>query len=339
MLDQKNTVVIILGASKWPNIGTLQPDVKKKENLPAPFENSVNRIIDYFCNSLGVNEKENILCLFDSEKDVCGLMNEVFDFLSKKNFAGKIHLFFYYVGHGVVSNPLDNNYFVYLRSSHENRKVSQFPITNLEDVIGECHCRQIKIEGCYIIIDACYSGAASKHLKNALNRLAEDRIKVDTVLLCSSLETHISAIREDGQSTLFTSALLDSLKSERKETWSFQDLRSKMEDIIRNRYRGDSRIMPYVDDIYSKGGGDSGHSYTKIFPPFPYQPQVNLEREVFRKVRKEEKDNALENALITHFSKQGHDIANIIEKMCRDGYLRRDGPFICSTPKGRNKYL
>lgn len=331
MLDPKNTVVIILGASKWPNTGL-------KES--SAFKNSACKIKDYFCNSLGVKE-ENVLWLFDYAGNVCGLMDEMFSFFEKKSFASKIHLFFYYVGHGVVSIPLDDNYFVYLQSSHKNRRDSQFPITNFVNVI-EGHHGQIKFEGCYIIIDACYSGSASKPLKNALNRLAENEIKVDTVLLCSSHESHISTIRKDGQSTLFTSALLDSLQSERGETWSFQDLRSEMERVIKNRYRENKHIMPYVEDPYSKGGGDSGPSYTKIFPPFPYPPQVNLEIAVLIAVKEMTKTGAAtKNRIVERVNSQRgfqkEDIEKTINDLCQKRELIKNGIFFSLGNDGRDR--
>jgi len=344
LLEPNNTVIIILGASKWPKIPSLNKE--NRENLPTPFVNSAKGINDYFLDHkyLGV-PRENILYLFDSKKNVLDLKDEINSFFDPNKFADKqpIHLFFYYVGHGEGDN---GGYFLYLQSSSSSKK-SRFKINNLGDIVKQISDKGIKIAGCYIIIDACFAGTASSLLKKQFGKLAtptdpaDNRIRVETILLHSSSETRNSILRKENDSTLFTWALLGSLKERRKVAWSFDDLCSHIKEIIKNSQ--EEQIIPSVAEIYDTGS-DPPPSQKKIFPPVPYPPQVTLELAVLKAV-KEMTETGIEvtkSKIVERvnsqrgFQKEG--IEKTINDLCQKQQLIKSGIFFSLGPAG-NEHL
>lgn len=318
MLEPNNTVVIIFGASNWPLI----------ESFPTgeSFKNSAEKIRDCFCNVdfLGV-PKKNILYLFDSKKKIPDIKKEMVSFFNQKNFADKpIHLFFYYVGHGKHKK---GDYFLFLQSSSADE--NRFEASDFCDVIKQVSDQGIKIDGCYIIIDACSSGAATTPLEEEFNNLDSQRIRVETVLLHSSVKTRPSVTL--GNLTLFTWALLRSLQTRRQNAWSFEELLSQIKQEIKNR--NDMQVIPNLAVIYDKGGPSSPLASQKlIFPPFPYPPQVNLEIAVLIAVKEMTKTGAAtKNRIVERVNSQRgfqkEDIEKTINDLCQKKQLIKNGIF------------
>jgi len=304
MLEPNNTVVIIFGGSNWPLIKSFPTDES--------FKNSAEKIRDCFCkvDFLGV-PKKNILYLFDSEQKVPDIKKKMVSFFNPKNFADKpIHLFFYYVGHG---DREKGKYFLFLQSSYTNR--NRFKASDFSDVVKQVSDQGIKIGGCYIIIDACLSDAATPSLKSGF-----DKLDCETLLLCSSVETRQSVIL--GDLTLFTWALLRSLQTRRPDAWSFDRLLSQIKLEIKNRndMQDDMQVIPSLAVIYDKGEPLLA-SQKLIFPPFPYPPQEDLEITVLKAVN--EKGNGSwvgENCIVDTVHKstsvEKKSIEGTINKLC-----------------------
>jgi len=153
--DPEKTLVIIFGASQWPNFPTFQ------KNSPSEvFADSAEGMRDYFLKNLSI-PKKNLINLFDYLILPTDLTLEIKKAIDEKTSDNQgIDLFFYYVGHGA---KLLQEYYLYLRNSYEGITSSCFNLGDLVTAISE---RASKIRYCYFILDACQSQTAYNYLKN-----------------------------------------------------------------------------------------------------------------------------------------------------------------------------
>lgn len=223
--DPKNTLVILLGAEEWAGCKAIAGDdfPLGEEN---PFTRSVEGIKEYFIDELKI-EPANLKSWFNSKEDSNTIINEIKDFIQDTKATD---LFFYYVGHGIKSG---NHSYLLLRSSEQNLNHTYFDVYNLFNLL-EVKAKQLR---CYIILDACFSGAAAKQLSST-----------NIGLFHSSFDNQIARILADKSMTLFTKALLDVLRGDcdqdypsHLELLSFSDLKLLVNHTMK-KIHGDERV-------------------------------------------------------------------------------------------------
>ncbi len=202
--DSSKTLLIILGASAWPQ----HEDYKNSSYTDGnnPFQRSVKEIEDYFVNTMKLQEKQVMKELFNSEDPVEKQVEKMESFLQNNNPNDDGDLFIYYVGHGQVVIG-DKDYFLYIRNSKKGQPRTFFSMTELFDKFKE-HARPKRL---YIIVDACYSGVVRRFAPEFIN---------GTVLFCASSEGECAKIQKDSNTattkaepTLFTDSLLKVLQN------------------------------------------------------------------------------------------------------------------------------
>src|SRR2546430_17288648 len=105
----QKTLVIILGASKWPYAPGLSSSVA--------FAHAANSIREYFIHTFHLLP-ENLLWLFDTSLNAGDIDKEICKHLDKARSIAK-DLIFYYVGHGGLTEDRSGLYLgIYDTQSH-----------------------------------------------------------------------------------------------------------------------------------------------------------------------------------------------------------------------------
>jgi hypothetical protein len=280
----RTTLVVILGASKWPKW-------KELNGLDdgIAFRNSADEIERYFCNSRGFNlPKENLLTLFDVDGDPDSLDSQVSEFLKNRTNALKNEqnpardLIVYYIGHGGFEGG-DSDYYLAIKNSRpDNRAVSSLRMEVLAKTVKD-NARHIR---CYLILDCCFSGEAIKFMQSTVLDIAEAKTRnafqhypnKGTALLSSSAKDKPSQAPPGKPYTMFTGALLRALREgsdNEPEHRSLQQIGDQAWDLIREEY-GDEGVKPEVRPGYMPEG-----DVTRL----PLFPNFVAQRTIFAPVR------------------------------------------------------
>ena len=219
----QTTLVLLLGASEWPSA----PRFDKSE----AFVNSANDLKRYFLDPLKFHlPEENLLDLFDTDKDPDYLDEEIGRFLSNRiaemENAGcaASDVIVYFVGHGDFTD--DFEFYLAIRHTREaNPMSSSIQIKPLAHTIKE-NARYLRR---LIILDCCFAASATKMFQGAGSQeqsgllqtvqAFEESGKVrgfpskGTSLLCSSRYDATSLTLPGERYTAFTSALLQVLNT------------------------------------------------------------------------------------------------------------------------------
>src|SRR5438128_1421315 len=131
------TLVILLGASEWPNFPDLNND------KPEAFVNSARDLEEYFLNpkKFGL-PAENLLNLFNSEKNFSDIDNDIGEFLERRTSELKESgrtardLLVYFVGHGGFTSS-DDYYLAIRRTGERNPMSSAILIRSLAFTLKE----------------------------------------------------------------------------------------------------------------------------------------------------------------------------------------------------------
>jgi Caspase domain. len=218
----QTTLVILLGASKWP--------LSSLRNSPA-YARSANRVKDYFCNQTRYGlPPDNWLDLFDQRQRSPNEVDKVIsNFLQRRILnmeqAGTPirDLLFYYIGHGVFASGREQAYHLALRSTRDdNIGISSLPLASLAETLkGKAKdVRRI------VILDCCFAAESFRYMQSAPDEVArqqvihafhEEEVRRDiipqngTALLCSSSHKEASFLLPDESGTMFSEALVDAL--------------------------------------------------------------------------------------------------------------------------------
>jgi hypothetical protein len=273
----QTTVVILLGASEWPNSPEFQPS--------EAFSNSAKDLQNYFLHSQKFNlPKKNLLNLFDSFDSPDDIDQQIGRFLEKRSAElQKLNqpardLLVYFVGHGAFSRG-DFNYYLAIRRTRANSLItSGIPIAALAETIKE-NARYLRR---VIILDSCFASSASRHFQNseptqsAIKQTFE-AFKVDaevrsnlptkgTALLCSSRHNLPSLIAPDHKYTMFSQGLLHVLNEGspyQRNSMSLRTIARSIEDFLRSIYgdKGDPR-----PEVHSPDQSDGDVANVPLFP-------------------------------------------------------------------------
>lgn len=270
-----STLIVILGAWEWPKSSQLTDSVA--------FKNSAEGLINYFLSPTFFNlPKINILNLFNSDESASVILHQVADFISERKLESKIsNLIIYYVGHGGFSGG-SNNYYLAIKSTRQSSAMtSGILVESLASAIKE----QTLDLRTFLIIDACFSGAANKYFQSSPSEVVGVKIRElhrkGISLLCSSSSKDPSRLLEGY--TMFTAALLKVLEkgsSDDKSFLSFYDVSVLLKDSIYEEHQ-DEAVRP---EIHSPLQTQGDISQVEFFPnPQFYQLKlIREEIEVFQ---------------------------------------------------------
>lgn len=277
----ESTLVILLGASEWPNATEFQGS--------DAFANSAIGLKEYFLDPLKFGIiKENLLDLFNSSDSSDDIDRAIIDFIDERLLAMRKSdqaikdVLIYFVGHGGFSGR-DYNYYLAIRRTRANN-----PIASSINIMSLAH--SIKEKARYlrriIILDCCFAASASQYFQSSEpTRIAIDQMidafKVQdegtgfptkgTSLLCSSRHNAPSLIAPDGKYTMFSEALLHTLHSGNSHLQSNISLHAvarMIEDYLHSKYgdmgaprpevhspdqsEGDVALIPFFPNLYKK---------------------------------------------------------------------------------------
>ncbi|MBL7622687.1 hypothetical protein, partial [Frankia sp. AgB1.8] len=146
-LSNVRTAAILIGASEWPGWQDLDSATLRGSH------STLERILP----KLGITT-EYTLDLFDEPLNANVQLMEIHNFLTRTDFSrGRpSDVVIYYIGHG-DSPGIDNQYYLYVaKSSKELPRGSAISAAALAEAVSMA-ARFMRI---YLIIDACYAGAA-----------------------------------------------------------------------------------------------------------------------------------------------------------------------------------
>jgi len=214
----QSTLVVLLGASEWPNWPDLNRELSEGDlgNANA-FAGSADGVEKYFLDQMGFNlPEDNLLNLFNSEKEPGSQAQTLTGFLKERIASLKdtespaTHLIVYYVGHG---GPVGGDFFLAIRNSQKDNKIAtSLTPKSLAEVIKNS---AIQLR-CFLIIDSCFAGATESAFVNT---------PINGVSLLGSSASDKASQLTQGDLTMFSRALLQVLKQGNKEEPEWFSLR------------------------------------------------------------------------------------------------------------------
>ena len=209
------TFVVILGASRYPRDEKLSNE---------QFLRSAMAVRQYFESPDGFAlPPDNLLWLFDSPEAPSDIDGSVRDFLQLATRRDETRLprdvIVYYIGHGFFDDQ--KSYFLALHNLRPDAPDSNYRFKALQLAIkAEArHARK------YLILDACYSGAASREWMSpmadaqlVMNEVAQeakdDLPHKGTALLCAASRDDPARAPAKAEFTMFSGALIDVLQNQ-----------------------------------------------------------------------------------------------------------------------------
>jgi hypothetical protein len=206
------TLIVILGASLFPK--------SPKLAAGSAFSNSAADLLNYATAADGLAvENDDVLSLFDDERSPSDQLEQVTTFLQNRSSMwsegaeGPRNLLLYYVGHGLFTRA-ERAYCLAVRSTRETHEgASSIRATDLAAAIKE-GARNFRR---FLVFDCCFSASIyqtfqSAPLEAACQQVAESFPPRGTSLLCSSSSRDVCLIAQDLGRTMFSHALVSSLK-------------------------------------------------------------------------------------------------------------------------------
>jgi hypothetical protein len=227
-LNPEKTLVIIFGASEWPDYQDLNY-CPNDSNCGNPYQNAANGIRSYFLNDLGI-EIDNLLFLFDEKQGPETLIDKMQSFLKKSSQID--HLFFYFVGHGDL---YEKSYYLFTSSAKKGNLASFFGVKYLSNTVKQFAG---KIKHCYFILDACFAGQADSDLR--------DIYRTVSTMLFPACHRDVTT-RIEGKMPMFTQALLDVLRKRKSPT--FSGICKSVRKLLKEHYGVNDDFLPTINDI------------------------------------------------------------------------------------------
>jgi hypothetical protein len=221
--SRPDCLAILLGACKWP---------QHKEFADGPnaaFERSANSLLDYFRSPRGLAlSDERILNLFNTDASPGTIDSTIASFLKERLSTRQrqsIDLVVYYVGHGGFTGPAQDYYLATQHTRLGGEGAGSIRVDDLARTLRTAapSCRR------YVILDACFAGAAYKSFQGGISDIARQMTEkaadllppVDgarpqganwptsgTALLCAASAQDLAS-GDGGTYTKFSGALLD----------------------------------------------------------------------------------------------------------------------------------
>jgi hypothetical protein len=230
-------LAVLLGASEFPK----SPQLLESRS----FSNSAYEIRKYLYDEKGMGlPKENILSLFDDTRSSSDQLEEIADFLSergqylKSSGSSPEHLLIYYVGHGLFTRGADQAYCLAVRNTNRNNEgPTSLRAADLATVVKE-NARHLKR---YLVLDCCFAASIQKEFQSGA--LSAVRVQINrefpergTALMCSSNAYEPSRAPQGLEHTMFSSALLRSLRTGDKQCGRLLTF-SELGDLVRENIR------------------------------------------------------------------------------------------------------
>src|SRR5580704_6766468 len=205
-------LVIILGASVFPRAPKLAAG--------KAFYTSASDFKDYVISTDGLRvPAENVQWLFDDNRGAGDQLRDLADFLQTKSRNANTDnspvrdLLIYYVGHGLFSRG-DHAYCLAIRSTSESAE--GFSSIRMSDLAGLIKDNAAFMRR-FLVLDCCFAGSAYKSFQTSPLAAAEVQIvkelpRKGTALLCSSNSNDASRAPEGMERTMFSNALLNTLR-------------------------------------------------------------------------------------------------------------------------------
>jgi formylglycine-generating enzyme required for sulfatase activity len=257
-------LVILLGARAFPEAA---------RNLPPSeaFSASHDAIKDYFLDSdgFGLSNPDNLLDLFDSPLNNTDMISRIADWLQHRSQTARslgqavTDLFIYYVGHGGLEDG-SRDYYLAIRSTRQDDPYGySLQLKRLARTLRN----NARFFRRYLILDACFAGAALSALQGPLDQVIEQRVAdvewssnqnpaKGTSLLCASSATDPAKV--DSTYTMFSGALIRMLRegSPRFDDYmTFRQIQRSTADLIRRQF-GDDGVHPELHSPDQTGQGD-----------------------------------------------------------------------------------
>lgn len=265
-----STFVVMLGASRYPGDEKLSND---------QFLRSASAVRAYFESRGGFGlPPGHLLWLFDSTDEPSAMDARISEFLASAARSPVAqhpwNVIVYYIGHGFFDDQ--RSYFLALRSLRPDAPDSSYRFRALQRTIKSRarHARK------FLILDACYSGAASREfmspnpeaamvVKEVAEEARDDLAEKGTALLCATNSDDPALAPAKAEHTMFSGAVLDVLYSSAETAdplpLSLRQLRDQAYDVILRRYPDDA-VRPEVHSPDQKLGDIAGR------PLFPTRP-------------------------------------------------------------------
>lgn len=273
-----STLIVILGACEWPSYPQL--------GSSKAFRNSAEHLIRYFMSSTFFNlPEQNILNLFNTDASASEILHAVADFINKRkddsvtNGLRISNLIIYYVGHGGFVGG-SSHYYLAVKSTRQSTAMTSGIL--VESLAGAIKEQTLNLRT-FVVIDACFSGAAYKYFQSTPSEVIGVKIKElfrkGISLLCSSSSKDPSRLLEE--KTMFTSALLKVLEngsSNYNNFMSFYDVSVLLKEKIFQEHQ-DEAVRP---EIHSPLQTQGDISQVEFFPnpQFTQLKTINEESEV-----------------------------------------------------------
>jgi hypothetical protein len=273
----ETTLLILLGASRFPELGLDTKDPLDAANAEASFLATAQEVENYFTSPTGFNiSKLNVCRLFNSEDGPDRQDSAISKFLTDRIGAGgngeavPTDLVIYYIGHGT---PDDSR--MYCLALHNTRSsnvgVSSLRVVDMARTLA-IKAAQLRV---YLILDACYAANATSAFTQNRSPLESLRLQIDqsenlppcgVSLLCSSSSISPSLLLASRKRTMFSESLLEVLWSgngdETLDYLSLADLHAATAATIRHKNPGIA-IRP---EIHSPQQPVGDISHIPLFP-------------------------------------------------------------------------
>lgn len=196
-IDHSNTIVLLIGASSFPQDPTINPIPNVITNIQKLKECLINEEL------IGIPEANITVSVDESKSQIERKLRGIFDKTKNNRFT----LLVYYTGHGILSSE---DFQLYLATHDTNQKDLEVDAVNIEDFK-----RWIKrsVAGRKIVIlDCCHSGAIIGMMGSMASSIQAELNRFEgTYVMTSAAEDTPSLFPEDNpeQPTFFTGKLLD----------------------------------------------------------------------------------------------------------------------------------
>ena len=268
------TLVIVLGASAWPNSPGFQPS--------QAFVHAAQGFRAYVLDPHGLGlPPSNLLDLFDAQTSASDQLETLSSFLEEQIQTRKgtnqavRDVLISFVGHGGFAGPAADFYLLHRRANASSLRATGMAIDALAEVVRE-KARQVRR---YLFLDCCFAAASFRAFQGGPDQTAItktlDAFHVQaqssgfpqrgTVLFCSSNQKTPSQLLPDESSTMFSSALLDVLRygdRSRSLQLSLRDLK----ELVENRLAGLPGQNAPRPGLYSPDQSDGDAADIPFFP-------------------------------------------------------------------------
>jgi hypothetical protein len=267
--SQASKAAIVIGASKFEK----SPGLNR-----AGFYESASDFIAYLLDEkLFALPSRNLLNLFDSKLSPGDHLETICDFLEGylRQAPGDTNdIVIFYVGHGGFVG-LNAEYFLTIATTKEGLEgSSSIRIGDFSSALRD-HAKRARK---YLILDCCFAASAfsqfqSPSLSDIISaQTLEPLPRTGTALLCSSGPRQVSLALPGQTHTMFSGALMQVLRngeSSGQAAFSLQQVGSRVEDILRQKYAPDW-IRP---EVHSPDMSEGDIACVPVFPNPRFNPK------------------------------------------------------------------